>query len=113
MDDILLVDIFRGHNQLMHVVLDFKLSQFLSSLDQLIKCLVIAEFQNDIHELTVFEKLFKLDNIWRLYFGMNLDLWGELNFILEGTFSLALDRVSVDLSIILTADFLLVLRLMT
>jgi hypothetical protein len=57
-----------------HVVLDFNLSQFLSPLDQFVEGLVIAQFQNYVNELAVFEAVFEFHNIRRLDLRVNLDL---------------------------------------
>jgi hypothetical protein len=65
-NDILLVNVFGCNDELMHVVLDFNLSEFLSPLDQFVEGLVIAQFQNDVNELGVFEAVFEFDDVWRL-----------------------------------------------
>lgn len=96
----------------MHVVLDFNLSQFLSPLYQFVQGLVIAQFQNYVNELAVFEAVFEFHHIRRLDLWVNLDLGWELNYAM-GTFYLAFDFVNVVLSIILTADLRFDFRLIT
>lgn len=68
MDDVLLVNVFDSNDKLMHVVLDLEFCQFFSSLNKFIQCLVVAEFQYDIHELRVLEMVFELDDVR----GLNL-----------------------------------------
>ena len=63
MNDILLMDIFCGCDQLMHVILDLKLCQSLAPLYQLVQCLVVTQFQDDVNELRVFKEVLESDNV--------------------------------------------------
>lgn len=112
-DDILLVNVLDSNHKLMHVVLNLEFCQFFSSLNKFVQCLVVAELQYDIHKLRVLEMVFELDDVRGLNLWVDFYLWCELRIIGKHTFSLAFDLVRVDLSIILTAPFLFVLRLIT
>ena len=96
----------------MHVVLDFNFGQFLSPLDQFVESLVVAQFQNYVDELAVFEAVFEFHHIRGLDLRVDLDLGRKLNYA-KGTFYLAFDLVKVVLSMIFTADLRFVFRLIT
>jgi len=72
------MDIFCGCDKLMHVILDLKLCQSLPPFYQLVQCLVVTKFQDDVNELRVFKEVLESDNIRWLNLWVNLDLGSEL-----------------------------------
>ena len=63
MNNILLMDIFCGCHQLMHVIFDLKLCQSLPPFYQLVQCLVVTQFQDDVNELRVLKEVLESDNV--------------------------------------------------
>mmetsp|Transcript_23065 Transcript_23065/g.30686 ORF Transcript_23065/g.30686 Transcript_23065/m.30686 type:complete len:116 (-) Transcript_23065:289-636(-) len=78
MDDPVRVQVLQRINDLHCVALNFELVESLSALQQLIHRLVLAKLQQDVHILTIFEKVLEVAHMRVLDTAMNLDLTHEL-----------------------------------
>ena len=94
------------------VILDFDFRQPLSAFDKLIKCLIGAHLQQDVHILVIFEHMLKLYNVLVIQRLVNLYLSDQLH---GGrlTFCLARERLRELLAIIFAAETRLVYKLVT
>lgn len=112
MDDFVVVQIDEGVHNLPQVILDFDFRQSLSALDELIKCLVGAHFQQDVNVLVIFEHVLELYNVLVAQWLVNLYLSDQLHED-SFTFCLARERFRELFAIILAAETRFVYRLVT
>ena len=72
------VQVFEGIDNLHGVALNLQFMKSLPPLEQLIHALIVAELEQDINIVAIFEKMHKLGHIAVLDGPMNLDLTHEL-----------------------------------
>jgi len=79
-NDPVLVQVLERVDHLEGVALDFKFVQSLSSSQQLVHALVLAELEKDIHVFAIFEEVLELYDILVLDRPVDLDLRHQLLF---------------------------------
>ena len=77
-DDPVRVQVLQSVYYLHCVALHFELMESFSALEQLVHRLILAEFQQDVHILAVFEKVLEVAHVRVLDTAMDLDLAHEL-----------------------------------
>jgi hypothetical protein len=78
MNDPVLVQILQATDNLHRVALHFQFVESFAALEQLVHALVLAELEQDVHVLAVFEEVLKVANVAMLDTAVNLDLAHEL-----------------------------------
>ena len=72
------MQVFESINDLHSVALNLQLMKSLPSLEQLVHTLVMAELQQDIDIVTIFEEMHELCNVGMFNRSMNFDLTHQL-----------------------------------
>lgn len=80
MNDSMRVQVLQGVNDLLGVAFNLQLVQPLSTFEQLIHTLVLAQLQQDINIFTVLKKVKKLSHICMLHRPVNFDLTHQFLF---------------------------------
>ena len=80
MDNTMGVQILESIDNLLCVAFDLQFMQSLAALQKLVHALVLTQFKQDIHILTVFEKMKELSDICMLDRPVNFDFTHQLLF---------------------------------
>jgi len=80
-DDVFVVHVPDGQNQLRHEVRRLRLRQALPSLDHLVHALVVTELQQNVAVIPIFEEVLVLADVFVLESPMNLDFRLQLRVI--------------------------------
>lgn len=67
------VQILNGRAYLIQIALYFDLMQALPTTQQLVKCLVLTEFKEDVHVFSIFKEVFEAHNVVVVETAMNLN----------------------------------------
>ena len=74
------MQVLESINNLHGIALNLKLMESLSSLEQLIHALVMAELKQDVNVITIFKEMHELCNIGMFNRSMDLNLTHQLLF---------------------------------
>ena len=73
MNHVLIVHVFGGFTELMHVVGSFWFSEFLPAFDHFVETLIMAQFEKDVAIRSVFKEVLVLADVSMLECSMNLN----------------------------------------
>ncbi len=109
MDDLLVVDVDEALDEVIEIVLKFGLSDAFALFHHFVESVVRAQFEHNVHILTVFEDVVEQHDILMFQRFMYFNFSDELGRG-ESTFCLALFFFKVYLETILMADIFLVYK---
>lgn len=111
-DDLVLVEVDEGGDDLLLVVGHLHLGQPLPALDQFVEGLVGTDLQQDVDVLVVLKHMLELHDVVVTQRLVDLDLCNQLSPLIS-TFCLARERFRELLAMILAAEIFLDSRLVT